>query len=343
MSVKSFVNSRNGRLGMVVAGLAILALGIAGAMLWWLFYLPTLGLGVVDQKTLDNGASNFNKVEVVEEEDPLIGLPSSTLEILDSDKSEIPTAAFEFAKTAVERSSKESLVNTHAHREAGDVSAPMAYDFMFYSGSLKDYGDDGAFVIATRQFEELTNFGTKNLDYTSKPISSGGREIKIDLTADQAFSGNTEQSFISSWGELTKNLGEAVKLNDGTRVDLTLRDASGSLTLKAVINSSESAAEAANISDALWHTFNVYLSSITYDFLDARKLTYSIERTSQDSVMTITAGDKVLSREEIEKRMWAAARDSDDLALFPGSYITYVVVEGDPNPVAFFPSSSRNW
>lgn len=343
MSVKSFVNSRNGRLGMFVAALALFGIGIAAALLWWLFYLPTLGLGVVDQKTLENGESNFDKVAVIEEENPLIGLPSSTLEILDSDKSELPTVAFEFAQNAVERSNKESLVNTHAYREEGEGASVMAYDFMFYSGSLRDYGDDGAFTIATRQFESLANFGANSLKYSSKPVSSGGRELKIDLTADQAFSGTTEQSFIASWGELTKNLGEAVKLNDGTRIDITLRDSSGTLTLKAVINSPESAAAAANIDDALWHTFNLYLSSGTYDFLDARKISYSIERTSQDSVMTITAGDKILSREEIEKNMWAAARDSNEEALFPGSYITYVVIDGDPNPVVFFPSSSRNW
>jgi len=343
MSVKSFVNSRNGRLGMAVAGMSILGIGIAAAVLWWLIYLPNLALGVVDQKTLESGESNFDNVEVVQEENPLIGLPSSTLEITDSDNSDLPLTAFDFAQKAIDSSSRESLVNTHSFREAKEGGDNMSYDFMFYSGSLSDYSDDGAFITATRQFEDLANFGANSLEYISKPVSSGGRELKIDLTADQAFTGTTEQSFISSWGQLTKNLGEAVKLNDGTRIDITLRDSSGALTLKAVINSPESAAEAANINESLWHTFNLYLSSGTYDFLDARKISYSIERTSQDSVMTITAGDKILSREEIEKNMWAAARDSNDPALFPGSYITYVVIDGDPNPVVFFPSSSRNW
>jgi hypothetical protein len=343
MSVKSFVNSRNGRLGMAVAGMSILGIGIAAAILWWLIYLPNLGLGVVDEKVLESGKSNFNKIEVVQEENPLIGLPSSTLEITDSDNSDLPVTAFDFAQRAIEGSSRESLVNTHSFREPREGSSNMSYDFMFYSGSLSDYADDGAFIAATRQFEDLAEFGTDSLKYTSKPISSGGRELKIDLTAESSFSGTTEQSFISSWGELTKNLGEAVKLNDGTRIDITLRDSTGTLTLNAVINSTESAAAAAAIDPGLWHTFNVYLASGPYDFLDARKISYSLERTSQDSVMTITVGDQALEPAEIEKRMWEAARESDEGALFPGSYITYVVVDGDPNPLLFFPSSSRNW
>lgn len=343
MSVKSFVNSRDGRRGILVAVLALIGIGISGTMLWWLFFLPNLGLGVVDQKTIDSGEANFSKVAVVEEKNTLIGLPSSTLEIIDSGRNDQPQFAFDFAKKAIENSNRESLVNTHSFLEQTEDKKAMSYDFMFYSGSLSDYSDDGAFVKATRQFDDLAAFGTSSIKYISKPISSGGRELKIDLTAKDSFSGNTEESFITSWGKLTANLGEAVKLDDGTRIELTLRDASGAVTLKTVINSPESAATAANISPSLWHTFNLYLFSNTYDFLDAQKISYSIERTSQDSVMTITTGDGVIAPEELQQRMAATVRSSEDGALYPGSFITYVVKNGDPNPLLFIGSSSRNW
>lgn len=343
MSVKSFVNSREGRAGIIVALLALGAVALSAGFLWWLLYLPKLGLGVIDQKVLSAGASNYASVQILDEENPLIGLPSNTLTIEDNPNSSEPATALTYAAKVITEAKPESLVNTHIFKKESESKESADYDFMFYSGSLSDYSQGQEFDAARKQFDSLLAFGAQSVNYSSKPISSGGREITISLKAKESFTSNSVSAFQASWSSLISQLGDSVTQGDGSRIDISVKDASGVLTMRSVLNDEASVERATNLDERLWHTFDVYLNSNYYDFLDARSISYSVERTSEDSVMSILTGDQASDADEIVKRMWAAARDSGEGALFPGSYITYVMAPEQASPLVTFPSSSRNW
>jgi len=349
MGMKAVTNSANGRAALLLIALCLVGFAICGATLWYTIFEPQLASSGAEANA-KKLAPNYSIAEVgiVDEENQLDGLPSSTLSYRDvsskSETSSTPGNAILFPLAALD-GQLDSLVNVNVFASNGNSTAttgPAEYTLKFYASSLSDYSETGAYAEATRQFTEAYGSSVRNIDFTSAPTPSGGRVVDIHVTSAVSFQDTNNEVAKNIWNELVDGVSKSSDLN-GEVVNLTLSDAGGLVTISTTIANAADIDAALAIPPRMWPTFSALFKSTSMTYLKVQKLNYSVERTEQDSTLTIQVDESLKETKDLRMKMWISALDSTDDIYIPGSYNIYLVTADDPIPFLASYSTSRNW
>lgn len=348
--LKKIERSRKTHAGVIVALLVVAALVISVGSLALFIYLPKLSTQALGDEVLKSGRTQFASVQLASEKEPVEGLPSNTLEVREVEATINSEDPFSFARESIDESRTESLVNTEVfnHEKPKDDEKLRLnageYNFKFYSGSLKDYEERGTFDAAASMFKSVRSDGVSQVMFTSTPLASGGRIVDIDIRANNDYNQSGVSRFTTLWTNTIANITSRLEDSENLEVNLIVRDGSGKLRLSATITDNESATLAKELSPRLWETFDYYLNSTYYSFLGVERITYAVERTSEDSVMRIYLGENHPTKEEILTGLESRAHDEtlEEQVLFPWSFLTYFM---DPHGkiITMKHSTSRNW
>jgi hypothetical protein len=348
MGFKSFTNTHAGRASLTLTGLVALAIAIA--LYTFILYYPESTRDVL-QNELQKASSSWDisEVKLVDEEKPLPDLPSLTLAYnvneatTSAQSSELESSPVGFPFIELSDRPLDSLVNVStALKNENSSPAAKTYSFKFYSGSLKDYEEGGAYRRAVEQFLSVQKLGLDNLDFVSKPSSSGGREVTVDGETQTTFRTLDSLKNAQTWNNAVKGLTEERIFKDGTLIRLSLSD-SEKVTVKTVLTSAEDRDRATNFAPELWSTFSSYAYDSALSFLNASKVEYTVERTPEDSTLVVTTAPEAAAIPELEKRLYSVANDSEGKILVIWSYNTYFVTPDNPAPYFMLDSSSRVW
>jgi len=348
--LKKIERSRKTHAGVIVALLVVAALVISVGSLALFIYLPKLSTQALGDEVLKSGRTQFASVQLASEKNPVEGLPSNTLELRVDEQNANGEDPFDYAQKSIDGASVESLVNTEVFNHEipkDDEKVKLQggeYNFKFYSASLKDYAEQGSFERAVSMFKSVRSDGVKSISFTSEPLSSGGRIVTIDMNSNNDYNQSGANRVTALWTNTVANIASRVEDSGDTEVNLILRDNDGKLRLSATITDEESASLAKDLSPILWETFDYYLSSTYYNFLGVERITYAVERTSEDSVMRIYLGENHPSKEEILTGLESRAHDEtlEEQVLFPWSFLTYFM-DPDGKIITMKHSTSRNW
>ncbi len=347
MGLKAITNSRNGRAALMLIALCTIGFALCGGLLWYLVYEPQSSSSGAEARALEL-APNYaiGDVEIIYEENQLDGLPSSTLVYRDLSAnrsgSNSPGGAILFPVAALS-GKLESIINvrTYFQTKATGSKKKADYNFEFYASGLGDYNDGGAYTRAAAQFTSAYESASKVV-YSSAPTPSGGRVVDMTVTARSSFTERENIVARDSWKKLVEGVVGASDLN-GTIINLTLVDPSGQVTIAATLTSEEDVEAALTIPERMWPTFSGILNSASMNFLEAQKLTYRVERTVQDSTLTIQVDESLKEVEGLRLKLWKAGIGSHEDINIPGSYIIYLTTAEDPTPFLASYSTSRNW
>lgn len=349
MGLKSFTNSHNGRVSLALSGMILLALLISGGVYTYLIYYPQSTRATL-QNELKQASSSWNvrELKVVDEPQPLAELPSTTLNYLVNPSptgttETLSTSAVGFPFIALSNKKLDSLLNVSASFESTDSPTSEAnYSFKFYSASLKDYEDGGAYQDAAEQFLVAKELGLDNIEFVSKPSPTGGREVTLNSTAQANFKAANAEQDARVWNELVRGLTNEANFQEGTLINLKLSDPE-KITVKTTLASSDDAERATNFLPSLWSTFSSYAYETPLSFVKATKVEYTVERTPEDSTLLVTVDPEGAAVPDLQNKIYSAAVDSDTLITVLWSYNTYFVTADNPAPFLTLESTSRNW
>lgn len=348
--IENIERSRKTHAGFLVALLVVVALLISAGSLALLVYLPKLSTQALGDEVLKSGRAQFASVRLVSEKKPVDGLPSNTLQLREDDSKVNKEDPFAYARKSIDSSDVESLVNTEVFNHellSDDEKLSLKngeYNFKFYSVSLNDYAEEGDFDSTVSMFKSVRSDGVARVSFNSKPLPSGGRIVDIDITSNNTYEQNGVTRFSSLWSNTVTNIASRVENIGDLEVNLIMRDNSGKLRLSATISDSESAELAGGLDSRLWETFDYYLNSTRYSFLKVQRITYAVERTSEDSVFRLHLDEGHPSKDEILAGLSSRAHDEtlEEQVLFPWSFLTYFMSpEGEI--ITMKHSTSRNW
>lgn len=349
-NIENIERARKTHAGVLVSLLVLVALVISAGSLALFVYLPQLSTQALGDEVLKNGRVKFASVQLTSENDPVEGLPSNTLQLREGTSEASGEDPFAYARKSIDGSAVESLVNTEVFNHEvpqGDDKVKLQngeYNFKFYSGSLKDYAEKGVFDSSVSLFKSVQSDGVRDISFSSKPLASGGRIVNIDITTNSPYEQNGVNRFTTLWTNTVANISSRVENSGNIEVNLVMRDGGGKLRLSATISDEESATLAHELDRRLWETFDYYLNTTYYRFLKVERITYAVERTSEDSVMRIYLGEGHPSEEGILAGLESRAHDVtfEEQVLFPWSFLTYFM-NPDGEIITMKHSTSRNW
>lgn len=347
MGLKKFTNSPAGRKAIALSSLILTSVLFSGALCAWAYYYPSSLENSLEGK-LNMVATNLNVSELAlgAEENPLPELPSTTLtyKVSDSDandKSDIFTHPVGLAYQALSKESLDSLMNvstSYAKAEAGETR--VEYAFKFYSGSLSDYSLGSAYEDALHQFFVPYGLDVGRIELVSKPSSSGGRELTLDVKANYNFTKANSDKASKLWQELVTGLTDAAILEPGTLIKLSLSDPQA-VSINTILTSQDDAVKATSFYPVLWTTFAAYAYETEFSFLKATKVEYTVERTPEDSTLIVTV-DETLRGTDIRGQILGSSNEVATIAVI-WSYNTYYITPTNATPFLAFDSSSKNW
>jgi len=349
MGLKQFTNSNTGRMTMLITGLVTLSVLIGGGYFAYLTYKPESSQQAMEsQLKAEANGWPIEDLSVGAEKEPLPQLPSTTIafkagaskDSVDADALTRNPIGFPFM--ALYKDQLSSLMNVSVTHEPKDSEASGAYSFKFYSDSLKDYEEGGAYEAAAQQFLQLEKNSPNRLDVVSKPSPSGGRELLVNARADYQANSVKSEDFEAMWKSLVNDALPDSDADNGERVNLTLSDAE-KISVTAVLSSKDDRDRATSIHEPLWNTFAAYAYDSPFAFVKAKKVVYAVERTNEDSTLTVTTDPASAKLTDVEKQLVNTANNSDAELSVLWSYNTYLVAEGSATPFLFIPSTSRNW
>lgn len=350
MGLKKFINSHSGRAALLLTSLVVASLLITSGILTYLIYYPQSLQNTFEGHLKDKATSwGAHDLKVAPESTPLIGLPSATL----SYKADVSSTSFTpaklmtnpvgFAYESLNKQSLDSLMNTSVvFQDPKATTAGPKYTFKFYSGSLKDYSSNGAYQQAASQFLAIYNLSGNHIDFVSKPTPSGGREVTVSFQSNQNFDKASAGAGPQLWASLVSTLTDKTLVSKNTLVRLTMSDPQA-ITVKTVLASPEDATAATSFAPALWTTFSAYAYEDSLSFLKVSKLVYNVERTPEDSTLTVTVDKAAQSNPNLRAQILNASIKSDTAILVVWSYNTYLVTPEGKTPFLTFNSSSQNW
>lgn len=345
MGLKQFTNSDGGRITIIVVGLTLLSVVISGGYYAYLTYAPENSTQAL-QNELKKDANGWpiERLTVGAEKDPLDQLPSTTLSYAagntngSDNKPTLTQEPVGFPLLSLYQDELPSLLNTDITHKDDDTES--SYRFRFYSDSLDDYRQGGAYEDAGNRFLAVQEVSSNNLQYTSKPTSSAGREVTISVnTGFKADESNSDETS-KLWKDLVNAAASDEQLSQGGSTIVTLTDGDR-FTITAQIANEFDRKRALDLNENLWNTFAVYSYGDTLGFLKAEKVIYTVERTDQDSTLKVTVPDDVAKAGGMTDKITEAARRADKLTVL-WSYNTYLL-DKTGKPVGFLESTSRNW
>jgi len=350
MGLKQFTNSNTGRMTMLLTGLVTLGVLISGGYFAYLTYKPESSQQAMEsQLKAESNGWPIEELSVGAEKDPLPQLPSTTISFkagvsqdsVDSDALTRNPIGFPFM--ALYKDQLSSLMNVSMRHEPKDDDTSGAYSFKFYSDSLKDYEEGGAYELAAQQFLQLQKDSPNKLDVVSKPSPSGGRELLINARADYEANSVKSEDFSDMWKSLVNDaLPDTATDEIKERVHLTLSD-TNKISVTAVLSSNADRDRALKLHKPLWNTFAAYAYDSPFSFVKAKKVVYAVERTNEDSTLTVTTDPAAAKVANMKDQLVNAANDSNGELSVLWSYNTYLIPEGSSNPFFFLESTSRNW